>query len=219
VAESEHNSPRRAGAQAGLTTIELVVAGALLGVVVTVAVSALMHSLRVSAETSALLLARQQASIASARVHDLLREGSVEPEGGVLLSNQAPPDGRLNAITWNPVLGYDAVEERRVYGAPRRLSFVPDAAEAADGADNDGDGLVDEGQLVFQRDLAGTAREVVAQPVGPEVELSLGGGGVTPGLNDFQLNVSFRVLYLDGARRQAHIPVNTVVAFRNGRGP
>lgn len=64
----------------------------------------------------------------------------------------APRDGEASStLTYQRTLG---VENGRVaLSAPRRLEFEYEPGEIDDGLDNDGDGLVDEGQLVLTENV------------------------------------------------------------------
>jgi hypothetical protein len=61
-------------------------------------------------------------------------------------------------------------------GPQRRLRFERDAAEFADGLDNDGDGLVDEGALIFTTDVAAGAEVALVSGVAEMAEGELANG-------------------------------------------
>ncbi len=64
-------------------------------------------------------------------------------------------------------------------GPQRRVRFVRDAGELADGLDNDGDGLVDEGALVLSTDVAAGVEVVLVNGVS-----ALGAGELANGGDD-----------------------------------
>jgi Tfp pilus assembly protein PilV len=71
-------------------------------------------------------------------------------------------------FTPNPITGADTLTYQRTIGAPggfalgplQRLRWERAAAELDDGLDNDGDGLIDEGRVTLNTDLAAPAPDV-----------------------------------------------------------
>jgi len=94
-----------------------------------------------------------------------------------------------NSLTPDPVAGLGTSElryaqviefdgEQVVLGNPRVLRFELEEGETADGTDEDGDGLVDEGQivLVLDADLATERRRILARSVEALLEGELPNG-------------------------------------------
>jgi hypothetical protein len=79
-----------------------------------------------------------------------------------------PGTGAPGSSTW---VGFQRptgiVDGALVWGSPERIARLPEPGEPIDGMDNDGDGLVDEGQIVWIRDvgLASEKQVVLARGV------------------------------------------------------
>ncbi|MBM3990854.1 MAG: hypothetical protein FJ298_07575 [Planctomycetes bacterium] len=75
----------------------------------------------------------------------------------------APAVGRATVqVDFRTVEGFDVVQGEIEEGVQRRIARVPSPEDPNDGIDNDGDGLVDEGQVVLVLDTASTpSRELV----------------------------------------------------------
>lgn len=75
----------------------------------------------------------------------------------------SPAAGRAAAqVEYRTVEGFDVVAGAIDEGARRRIARVPSPEDPNDGLDNDGDGIVDEGNVVLVLDTSATpARELV----------------------------------------------------------
>ena len=101
-----------------------------------------------------------------------------------------------------------------MWGAFRRLELVPEPSDPLDGADNDGDGLVDEHvlRLVHDVDLMSERTAVLVQGVAPLLE------GETPNALDDNGNAIADEAGLSLALRDGVVYVRLSLQGRNPKG-
>jgi type II secretory pathway pseudopilin PulG len=147
-------APSHRSARAGFTLVEAIVAGALLVLLLSSAVLAARGGMGAFRAT-------QDASDAETRVRraldrvvfELLSAGASE-----LLPNPTGDFGTADLQFRKPV---GLVGTAPQWGQTLQLAWERAAAELDDGLDNDGNGLVDEGELVFTRDVGGDEHRIV----------------------------------------------------------
>lgn len=147
---------RRRDGSAGVTLLELVIAVAVMGAVFIALFNVLARAQDL--ETHAIVMAdlRAKARVAVERIARELRDSGpstfspppIAPLGGSSLVYRRA-DGRTASTP--------------TFGGQRRIEWRASAGEAMDGIDNDRDGLVDEGAVVWTEDPFGSppGREVI----------------------------------------------------------
>jgi len=142
-------SPGNARRRAGFTLIEAAIA---ISLVAMVSAAALMVTRRgVGVYESARMNASAEVRLQRA-MDRVTRE--LMPCGWAMVGPVGLDDDYGSEfLTFQQAVGY--VNDEVVWGDLCRLGLEIDPAELDDGADNDGDGLVDECQLVFVRDAGG----------------------------------------------------------------
>jgi len=135
-----------ANQRAGFSLVELTIGIALTAAMVLAVVAT------TSATTRAYEVhrAEQDLTMQAARVLDAVASEFADAELGSLVT--APSD----SATYRRCTGWAGAAQ---FGEPTRVFFELDDRELADGLDNDGDGLVDEGKVVRIRDV-GTPQEM-----------------------------------------------------------
>jgi hypothetical protein len=114
-------------------------------------------------------LARMERELSSA---DFASLGEVcgEWDGATFTADSAvePDEGTGPAVRFFPVLGWDPSIDAPITGPEVIYAFVPSARDPVDGADDDGDGLIDERTLVrVEGALVVTVLEDVVFEPGP----------------------------------------------------
>ncbi len=146
--------PERAGTQAGFTLVEAAVAGALTILLLSSAVLAArggMGAFRATQDTSG---AETRVRRALARiVFELLSAG-----GSELLPNPSGDFGTSDLQFRKPIGLTGTTPD---WGPTMRLAFERAPGELDDDLDNDGNGLIDDGLLVFTRDVGGNEFRVI----------------------------------------------------------
>jgi hypothetical protein len=133
----------------GMTVVELSLSLGLLSMIVGLAAMVGDSGRSVFVQTST-------TSEVEARVKTTLDRVAAELEMATLSSLDPQLDGVLNdtdSLLLQQVVDIDAGAV--VLGELLQVSFEQDPSDAADGLDNDGDGLVDEGCVVMVRDVGG----------------------------------------------------------------
>jgi len=162
-------------ARRGVTLLEVVIATGCLALLLG-AIGAVAQRGRSAAEAGV------SATALSARAQRL-----VERIAGELLNATSaslplsPAAGRAAAqVEYRTVEGFDVVAGAIDEGPRRRIARVPSPDDPNDGLDNDGDGLVDEGNVVLVLDTEATpARELVlASGVTETLEREIAGNNV-----------------------------------------
>ena len=132
---------------AGFTLLELVITVALLALIfgTSFALSAGTSGAYAGATDEVELTER--ASLGTTAIVDALRGGS----GTTLSSPTGPgaPGEVTQAIWFQRAKGFDPLLGELELDPLETIAFEPDAGDPEDGADNDGDGLVDEGRVVW----------------------------------------------------------------------
>lgn len=138
-------SHSRRRTRAGFSLLEMVIALAIFTLVIGSATRLLIDGRELSRATQQRAEAASSAQRALDRALDELREASstVNPDpataqGSSTLQFQTPANVVAGVVTWSGM---------------QQLLFEADPADPQGGGDNDGDGLVDEGRLVFVRDV------------------------------------------------------------------
>jgi len=90
------------------------------------------------------------------------------------------------------------------WGPVQRLTLEADPGDPADTLDNDGDGLVDEGRLVWLENVAGGRRTVLCSQVSASLEGELPGNGIDDNENGLIDEGGF-CLEFTGSRVIAHL--------------
>lgn len=152
---------RRAPAsRAGFSLVELLLAVALLSIVL--ASTAIVSSTGYrtyrasSAQSSAESRARRGLDRAATELRRAVADTVPNPGGNL----------GMDLVEFRQAVGIDGTGNLQL-GPLMRLALELDAGEPANGLDDDGDGLVDEGELVLTRDVGGPAqtRVVLVRPV------------------------------------------------------
>jgi len=81
------------------------------------------------------------------RLHRTLDQ-AIEPMSELELGALPPLQGGTGTVTFHLPEGYDTVAGNVQWGPDQRIGWELDPGETDDGVDNDGDGLIDEGQVV-----------------------------------------------------------------------
>jgi prepilin-type N-terminal cleavage/methylation domain-containing protein len=140
-----HLQPSR-GDHAGFTLIEILIALTLLALLLS--------------SVGTLSLASKDAfsrgtTVSAMELRTGLTSGGIQKELSLAiassLSPAIDPGQRVTELTYVRAVGWEG--ETTVTTAPRTLRFEFDSAESNNGADDDGDGLVDEGILVLIEDV------------------------------------------------------------------
>lgn len=140
--------------RAGFTLVELAVAVALFLLLMSSAIVAArggMDAFRSSQDLSDLETRARRAL--DRAVFELLAVGGSE------LAPNPVGDFGADALEFRQAVGLAGTAP--VWGDLCSLSFVPAPGDADDGLDNDGNGLVDDGQLVLVRDVGGNEQRIV----------------------------------------------------------
>ncbi len=146
--------PRATRTRRGFSLLELAIALAAFSLVLGSALELLVRGRDLSRATTQRAVATRKAQAALERAVAELREasGTVNPDpsgpgGANTMQFQTPLAVAGAVVTWSNL---------------RQLLWEPDPADPLGGGDDDGDGLVDEGRLVFVRDVgAANERRVV----------------------------------------------------------
>ncbi|MDJ0523152.1 MAG: prepilin-type N-terminal cleavage/methylation domain-containing protein [Planctomycetota bacterium] len=146
--------------QAGFTMIELMASIVLFSIVILVA----LQSSLVAGRVTASLVSTSELDLQAHRVVDQIAEELLQARAETLTPDAMAPYG-------SSVLTYERAEATTgggvVWTTTRRIEFVQSASDALDGVDNDGNGLVDDGEiwLVTDAGLPGERRALLARHV------------------------------------------------------
>ncbi|HEX6884235.1 MAG TPA: prepilin-type N-terminal cleavage/methylation domain-containing protein [Planctomycetota bacterium] len=154
------------GTRAGLTLIEMVIAVALFLLLMSSAILAArggQGALRSNQGATELETRARRALDRMAT--ELLGAGNLEPiapglGSQTVIYSQVRP-WNWNKLDANPGPGDGVAGLQPLWGLRNSLSLEMEPGESDDGVDEDGDGLIDEGQVVLTLDLLGTPRRVV----------------------------------------------------------
>lgn len=192
------------GGREGLTLIEVVIVIAVLSIVLLGTIGALTETSRSTIEVSQRADLRAQGSAALRRLErDLSSADFTNPLDVVGSFNGTTFDASAalsaeNAIELQPVTGWNSTTDQPTLGPAVVWYFRMDTgrtAEADNGADDDGDGLVDERELVRQ---SGGLAVVVLEDI---MEVNVSGPMRDPGfLQDPTRRAELRVRFTTGRR-------------------
>ncbi|HVS19907.1 MAG TPA: prepilin-type N-terminal cleavage/methylation domain-containing protein [Planctomycetota bacterium] len=159
-----------ARARAGFSLTELVVAASLIGMVLAVPAMLLDASNRAYSSSSNAGAMDLDTRRALDDLTELLQRSGTEGLQTALDS----------MVEFKLCIGVDAGEP--LWGELQRITLVPEPGEVVDGLDNDGDGLIDEHQVLWIEDFdtPGARTHVLARRVAP----SLAGEAAGNGLDD-----------------------------------
>src|SRR5262245_47463761 len=134
--------PRRHGSRQGFTVMEILLGVVLLAVVSTPVALAVGGAVRAYRSESAVARLDGRAQDAIAQITERLQQAdqaAVTPAGVAAPASTAVIDFQR---------ALDFVDDAVVWSNPERLALEADPGDPADGLDNDGDGMVDEGRVV-----------------------------------------------------------------------
>jgi len=144
----------RLGSRAGLSLLEVVIVASILLLLLSSAILAADGGLGAFRSPS-------NASDLEGRVRRTLDRVATEMLSAGESELQPSPEGQFGTsdLTYRKALELNGTAI--VWGAQERLAFEYESGELDDGLDNNGNGLIDEGVLVFTRDVGGTDRRIV----------------------------------------------------------
>ena len=207
----------------GLTLLEVLVSATLLGGLTSLALSLLAQAHLAVGEGAA------RTSLGnSARGEERLlrRELRNVIASSVKLEQVCPGTGAFTALRYRQSQGFDAETGELVEGPLRLLRFRLDSGEAWDAelpVDDDGDGLVDEGELVLFEDQDGDGvigdseeRAVLARRVaGSDFGISVASGGDAVDATDRALFVRYALQLRLGREERGVLEHALAIALRN----
>ena len=145
----------RPGAERGVTLIEMMIAIIILSSIVAGIYSVLFRGVDLYDQGAAAADLNQRVQRVLEQVSDELVLSGLD-----VLTPQAVPPYATDTITLQRNLGWSGTEVS--WGPPTVIEFQPDPGDPTDGKDNNGNGLVDEGQLVrYEMTPAGPIRRTV----------------------------------------------------------
>lgn len=159
-------SSRTRAANQGFTLIELAITMGIAGLVLGSLARVLDSSKNTYGRGSAVAQVQNDARRTLDRVSAELENGGF----GTLLPN--PVGVAVDDLVFQAATGIDGATGALLFGNSSRLRFVYETGEMNNGLDDDSDGLVDEGCLVFTRNylLAGEVRVILAHGVAELLE-------------------------------------------------
>jgi len=175
----------------GFTLVEAAVAVALMGSALGAILYVLDSTSRAFQTGSLLARMDAEADLALQRACDALR--------GADPAWLTPPDpaGSEQQLDFQSTVGLQD-DGTPIPGVVQRLAFEYDDLEADDGIDNDGDGLVDEGRLVYVVDVGGAnQRRVLARDVAEAPPGEVLGNGLDDDDNDVADDRGFSFVLTD----------------------
>ena len=132
-------------ARKGFALIEVAVSLAIIVVILSSLVQVNRSTMSTFAQTSAATLVHTQARRALDRIASELENG------GLATLQPNPVINSTDNIVFQAATGVDATTGAIVYGSPTRLAWVLEPGELNNGVDDNGNGLVDDGELVLTR--------------------------------------------------------------------
>lgn len=163
---------RAAGPASGLSVLEVAVATTIFAVVLAITGAGLVRAHGAWRGTAARVDAERRGDAVLERVVTRLTDCG----GTTITGSLAPPTG-ASTITFREVDGWNA--GAAVWGAVTTLAWEPDPQDAENGRDDDGDGLVDEGQVVWRSGTGSDEKvSVLVQGVANRLQGEVGGNGL-----------------------------------------
>jgi prepilin-type N-terminal cleavage/methylation domain-containing protein len=214
----------RTRSRAGFSLTELVVAASLVGLVLAVPAMLLDASNRAystSANAGAVDLATRRALDDMAALLQNCGTGGLQPPAG---AGNVP----FSTVDFLPCIGFAA--DGPDWGDPQRLVMQPEPGDAMDGLDNDGDGLVDEQQVLWIENfgMAGARTHVLAHRVAPTLAGEAAGNGLDDNGNGLvdeaglaisfdgeRVTIALTVMRLDAYDVRLDRTVERTIALRN----
>ncbi|MDG1051624.1 MAG: prepilin-type N-terminal cleavage/methylation domain-containing protein [Planctomycetota bacterium] len=142
--QSNHTAPRHE--RSGFTLIEILIAVALLGF--------LLSSVGLLSSASKNAFSRGT-TVSAMELRTGITSSGIQKELSLAMATSLTPEiapgQRVTELTYTRAVGWEG--ETTLTTAPRTLRLEMEPGEANNGADDDGDGLVDEGILVLIEDL------------------------------------------------------------------
>jgi type II secretory pathway pseudopilin PulG len=198
----------------GITLLEVVIASGVLATIMALALGVMSSMTEHVADASVTSDLASRGRNAAVLVQ---RELRVATRSSLVTDAPDAQSGLFTRVHFRQVVGFDTTAKSVVVapatGTAHDIRFVLDAGETSDGADQDGDGLVDEGRLVLYHagaPVADVARDVRASSLVFRIEPS---AGATPTAGDTHLYVSFE---LQQKGRKAGVIETHVEAFQVG---
>lgn len=135
--------------RSGFTLLELTIGMGLVAVIFTISamVSISGRNAFVSTRNHSQLESRLETALNRVAIElELATDSSLNPQMTGLIAD-------TNTISFRKIVGINAGVP--VLGTLTSIGYQPDSRDPVDGADNDGDGLIDEGALVMNRNIGG----------------------------------------------------------------
>jgi len=183
-----------------MTVLEMTISSAVLVVVLSIAAAAIVRAHETAGGIAVRSETERRASAALERVTALLADCA----GTTVAGNVAPPAG-ASSITFRERTGWNAGSV--VYGDVTTIQWEPDPIDPENGADDDGDGLTDEGQIMWRTGSGPSAKSaVLVQNVANRLEGETGGNNLDDNGNGLvdERGLSF---VLEGGRLTVRITV------------
>lgn len=158
--------------EAGMTIVEMTISSAVLVVVLSIAATAILRAQRNASGVAVRVETERRSSAGIERLTSLLGDCA----GSTVAGNVAPPSG-ASSMTFRDRIGWSGGSV--VYGELTTIQWLPDPLDAQNGIDDDRDGLVDEGRVVWQAGSGGTLKSaVLIQNVANRLEGEIGGNNL-----------------------------------------
>lgn len=156
----------------GLSALEMVVSTAILVVVLGISAGTIVRA----TSTQAAAVSRNEIERRSAAAIERLAALVADCGGSTIVGVATLPSG-TDSLTFRPRAAWSSGAVQ--YGPPLTVQWEIDPAETANGSDDDGDGFVDEGRVVWQSGTVGALkRTVLVQNVAAWLEGETGGNNL-----------------------------------------
>ncbi len=137
---------KRHTARGGFTLIEIAIAAGILGLVIGALTGVLDSTRKTYIQGSTQVRAQSDARRAMDRIATELENGGL----GTLIPN--PIGIAATDLVFQVATGVDPLTSAVTFDNSSRLMFAYETGETNNGLDDDGDGLIDEGRVIFTRD-------------------------------------------------------------------
>jgi len=152
-----------------MTIVEMTISSAVLVVVLSIAATAILRAQGAAAGVAVRVETERRSSAAMERVTALLADCA----GTTVAGNVAPPSG-ASSITFRERTGWNAGSV--IYGDVTTIQWESDPLDPENGTDDDRDGLVDEGRVMWLSGTGPNAKSaVLVQNVANRLEGETGG--------------------------------------------